>query len=89
MFQWPKVCNLKSLVGFREQAFQLLSKEIGLDRVPGSFTFPPLSNLRLSPVWLVPRKDCLFRLIHHLSYPSEAGVKDFINPELCSVNYTP
>ena len=30
----------------------------------------------------------LFRLIHHLSYQSGSSVNDFIDSELCSVNYT-
>ena len=69
--------NLKSLVGFEIQAFQLISKEIHLGKVSGQFPFPPLPNLRLSPVGLVPMKYGSFRLIHHLSYPSGAVIKDF------------
>ena len=29
-----------------------------------------------------------FRLIHHLSYPTGKSVNDFIDPALCSVEYT-
>ena len=36
----------------------------------------------------MPKKDGSFRLIHHLSYPSGSSVNDFIDSELCSVNYT-
>lgn len=80
--------NLKSLVGLEEQASHLINKEIFLGRVAGPFPRPPLPNLRLSPVGLVPKKDGSFRLIHHLSYPSGSSVNDFIDSELCSVNYT-
>ena len=29
-----------------------------------------------------------FRLIHHLSYPQNKSVNDFIDPQLCHVQYT-
>ena len=46
------------------------------------------ANLRISPVGLVPKKDGSWRLIHHLSYPENASVNDFIDEKYCSVRYS-
>ncbi len=53
------------------------------------FTSPPFKQFRVSPLGLVPKKvDGEYRLIHHLSYPKGESVNDFIDPRLCSVQYT-
>ncbi len=45
--------------------------------------------MRISPLGLVPKKQPNeFRLIHHLSYPAGQSLNDYIDPELCSVQYT-
>lgn len=71
--------NLKSVV---------VNKEVSLGRVAGPFDVPPMLNLRISPIGLVPKATPGdFRLIHHLSYPEGESVNDFIDQKVCSVQY--
>lgn len=65
-----------------------IDKEIALGRIAGPFNYEPLGNLRLSPIGVVAKKDGGWRLIHHLSYPFDYSVNDFIDTEACSVQYT-
>ena len=61
-----------------------LQKECDAERIVGPFATHLFSNLRTSPIGLVPKKDpSEFRLIHHLSYPQGTSVNDFI-PDHCS-----
>ncbi|KAM3916024.1 uncharacterized protein RB166_015396 [Leptodactylus fuscus] len=54
----------------------------------GPFPEPPLENLVVSPLGVVPKKEPnKFRMIHHLSFPEGASVNDGIDPDLCSVVY--
>ena len=80
--------NLKSALQNQHIVKQKIQKEVQEGRVAGPFEHRPLPNLRISPLGLVPKKGGDFRLIHHLSYPQGNSVNDFIEPELCSVNYT-
>ena len=83
------VCpNLKSIRGKESIAFEIAMKEVRLGRVAGPFSICPLPNLRVSPVGLVPKKDGSWRLIHHLSYPNNFSVNDFIDQKFCTVQYT-
>lgn len=66
---------------------KLINKEVSLGRVAGPFFKSPFTNLRLSPVGLVSKKDGSFRLIHHLSYPQGSSVNDFIDQSFSSVKY--
>jgi hypothetical protein len=50
----------------REKIF----KEIDLGRVAGPFDYPPMPTFRVSPIFLVRKKNGDFRLIHNLSYPT-------------------
>lgn len=44
--------------------------------------------MRVSPLGLVEKKKSGdFRLIHHLSYPQNESVNDYIDPKLCFVKY--
>ncbi|KAJ8306736.1 hypothetical protein KUTeg_015777 [Tegillarca granosa] len=52
------------------------------------FLYKPFSNLRISPIALVPKHDGSRRLIHHLSYPKGSSVNDYIVEKYCSVKYT-
>ena len=54
----------------------------------GPFPFKPISNLRCSPIGLVPKKTGGFRLITHLSYPPGLSVNDGIDDALASVTYS-
>lgn len=81
--------NLKSAISRPEIVRQKIQTEIEAGRVAGPFDSRPLQTLRISPLGLVPKHEPgQFRLIHHLSYPSGDSVNDFIDPDLCSVQYT-
>jgi hypothetical protein len=67
----------------REKIF----KEIYLGRVAGPFDYPPMPTFRVSPIFLVRKKNDDLRLIHNLSYPTQYSVNDYIDPELCTVRY--
>ncbi|KAM9324594.1 uncharacterized protein PAF06_000661 [Gastrophryne carolinensis] len=55
----------------------------------GPFSDPPLEDLVVSPLGVVPKKEPgKFRLIHHLSFPRGGSVNDGIDKELSSVSYT-
>ncbi|KAM9329431.1 uncharacterized protein PAF06_002473 [Gastrophryne carolinensis] len=55
----------------------------------GPFSDPPLEDLVVSPLGVVPKKERgKFRLIHHLSFPRGRSVNDGIDRELSSVSYT-
>ena len=80
--------NLNSALIRPEITKQKIDKEVAEGRVAGPFPLPPLPNLRISPLGLVEKKSgCDFRLIHHLSYPKNDSVNDFIDPKLCYVKY--
>lgn len=81
--------NLKGVFDHPEVVRQKLRTELDLGRIGGPFTNRPISTLRVSPIGLVPKKTPgEFRLIHHLSFPEGGSVNDFIDPDLCSVQYT-
>lgn len=86
----PSECkNLKSALIRPEITEQKIDKEVAEGRVAGPFPYPPLPNLRISPLGLVEKKNSHdFRLIHHLSYPKNESVNDFIDPKLCYVKYS-
>lgn len=66
-----------------------IKKELDAGRIAGPFTQRPLPNLIVSPIGLVPKKSPgEFRMIHHLSYPPGESVNDYIDPAICSVQYT-
>ena len=68
---------------------QKIQAEIDAGRVQGPFNQPPLPNLALSPIGLVPKKILgEFRLIHHLSYPARTSVNDGIPDSAATVVYT-
>lgn len=81
--------NLKSAELHPDLVRQKIQMEVEAGRVAGPFANRPLPNLRISPLGLVPKKEPgQFRLIHHLSYPCGNSLNDFIDPDLCSVQYT-
>ena len=81
--------NLKSINAHENEAIEVVMKEVELGRKAGPFSLPPLQNLRVSPVGLIPKKDGSWRLIHHLSYPDGSSVNHHIDQNLCTVHYTP
>lgn len=79
--------NLKSATEHHDHLMDKISKEIKLGRIMGPFDQLPISNLHISPVGIVPKSDGGWRMITHLSYPSDRGINDFIDPDLCTVQY--
>lgn len=81
--------NLPSVRGMEAVVRQKIAKECKEGSVLGPFAEPPLPDLRVSPLGVVPKKaPGDYRLIHHLSYPKGASVNDAIPGDLCSVRYT-
>ena len=65
-----------------------LDKEKALGRIAGPCQNPPLYNMVVSPLGLVPKREPgYFRLIHDLSYPKENSVNAHIAPEFSSVSF--
>lgn len=85
----PMDCtNLKSARDLPEEIARKLQKECEAGRVAGPFPGPPLPNLRLSPLGMVPKEAVgEYQLIHHLSYTRGVSVNDTIAPELWSIRY--
>ena len=66
-----------------------LEEEIRLGRVAGPFPEPPLQNLTVSPIGLVPKSvPGEFRLIFDLSFPEGNSVNSGIHPDDATVSYT-
>ncbi len=80
--------NLASASQHAKVVNDALSKEVAENRMAGPYPTPPYSNLRCSGVGVVPKKDGGWRLINHLSAPSDNSINDFINPEDFSLQYT-
>jgi len=81
--------NLKSARLNPEVLKEKIQKEVSLGRFSGPFATPPLKNLKISPVGLVPKSEGSdFRLITHLSYPEGDSINDGISDELSSVSYS-
>ena len=79
--------NLLSVRRHPDVARENLWKEIQLGRIAGPFVSPPLANLRVSPIGVVPKSSGSFRFIHHLSWPPGNSVNDGISDEACYVKY--
>ena len=80
--------NLVSASEHADIVDQKLAKEIQAGRIIGPFEKPPLHNLKVSPLGVIPKKvQGEYRMIHHLSFPFGGSVNDFIPPEFCSVQY--
>jgi hypothetical protein len=46
----------------------------------GPFTHPPMHNLHVSPIGVVPKADGGWRMIMHFSYPPVNSINDNIDP---------
>ena len=67
--------NLVSVAENVEEVERKIMGEVNTGRVEGPFENVPFSNLRCSPIGLVPKKvPWEFRLIHHLSWPEGNSV---------------
>ena len=80
--------NLKSVLSNPEGAQLKIESEIIAGRIVGPFDTRPISNLRCSPIGLIPKTMGGIRLITHLSYPPANSVNDFIDEHYTSVKYS-
>jgi hypothetical protein len=81
--------NLLSVIQNPIEAQTKLNNEISLGRMAGPFCHKPMSNLRCSPIGLVPRKTDDLRLKTHLSQPSNESINDYIDTLCTKVTYSP
>ena len=80
--------NLESARVHPEVVARKLDQEVKAKRVAGPFQSSPFSNLVVSPVGVVPKKEPgKFRMIHHLSYPKGESVNDQISQECKMVTF--
>jgi len=80
--------NLISALQHPEVVDSKLIKERQSGRIHGPFRSPPFSNLRVSPLGVIPKKaPGEFRMIHHLSFPYGDSINTFIPSEFSSVKY--
>jgi hypothetical protein len=82
--------NLPSVKKFYAVAGEKINEEIREGRMSGPHAAPPLAELKISPIGIIPKKEPgKFRLIHHLSWPRGGGsVNDSIKQEAAEVKYT-
>lgn len=81
--------NLKSACEHHGSLLDKVNQEIISGRIMDQFHQLPIVNLHLFPVGLVRKSDGGWRMIAHLSYPSNtcSGMNSFIDPDLCTVQY--
>ena len=91
-YEGPRIAsqcnNLRSAFDHPEALLDKIEKEVALGRMAGPFDHPPLPNLHISPVGVVPKSDKGWRLITHLSYPYGSSINDGIDVRFSSVHYT-
>lgn len=81
--------NFRSISGIAMVVQEKIDKLRQECRVLGPFASPPLPNLRVFSLGIVPKKTPgEYRLIHHLFYPPGELVNNAIPDQLCSVRYT-
>lgn len=80
--------NLPSFEKNKSVGLQKISQELCTGRIAGPFSSPPFTNIQVSPLGIVPKKNPgEFRMIHHLSYPKGSSINDHIPAQYCSVQY--
>ena len=81
--------NLRTVSQLPEKVKEKIDKEKSLGRIVGPFQKPPIENLIISPIGLVPKSQPgKYRMIQHLSFPDGDSVNDWIDREYCAVQYT-
>lgn len=80
--------NMKSAETHADKLHLKIYQEISQERIAGPFNTRPRSNIRCSPIGLVPKQQGGWRMICYLSAPQGNSVNDFIDHSLCSVHYT-
>lgn len=80
-YQGPRIGvfsnNLLSADQLQAQLEDKICKEIREGRVMGPFSHPPMPNIHISPIGLVPKSSGGWRMITHLSYPPSQGINFF------------
>lgn len=80
--------NLKSAYELPDIIDRKIEQEIELGRIAGPYGEKPFSNLILSPIGVVEKKEPgQYRMIQHLSHPKGNSVNDAIPDEICTVHY--
>jgi hypothetical protein len=80
--------NLPSFDKFKSVGLNKINEELKTGRIAGPYASPPLTNLQVSPLGIVPKKTPgEFRMIHHLSFPEGLSINDNIPQQFCSVHY--
>lgn len=80
--------NLASAYAKPDIVLAKMSAEVALGRISGPFCSPPVENLRVSPLGLVPKNElCKFCFIHHLPYPEGSSVNDGVKRRLFGLVY--
>lgn len=82
---WYMRKNMKSAETHADELHLKIYQEISLGRIAGPFYTRPMSNIRCSPIGLVPKKTKGWRMICNLSAPQGNSVNNFIDP--VSVQY--
>ena len=82
----PTSCkNLKLLIQNEDIAWDKVMEEVHLGRIAGPFSYRPISNLRCSPVCLIPEENRWISPHNTFIVPVGDGVNDLIDPVLASV----
>lgn len=81
--------NLISAHQHPRETMEKIADEIKLGRIGGPYEKLPISNLRVSPIGIVPKGDNAgWRLITHLSFPTGNSINEFIDPAESTVHYS-
>lgn len=65
--------NLSTALENKQVIEEWLAEELRLGRIFGPFTEPPLENMRISPLGVVPKDGTKFRIINHMSFPRKGN----------------
>ena len=78
--------NLVSAYQHPRELLKKIQTEVALGRVAGPFKKLRISNLRISPIGIVPKgNNTGWRLITYLSFPQDNSMNSFIAPSECTV----
>lgn len=80
--------NLSSASDSEEVLLEKIYSEVTAGRMSGPYILPPMTNLHVSPIGVVPKADGGWRMITHLSYPPSFSINEHIDPQFTTVTYT-
>ena len=79
--------NLQSAITNPSATSQAIQKEVSRGHTHGPFTIPPFLTCHFSPIGIVDKKDCSYRLILDLSDNHAGSVNECIDIEEFSMTY--